>query len=83
MANLQTHYHDRRFFHCIGPYLGIVQNRLWYPFETCIFNRVWLIVEFGPRIAPNLVPILWISQPCLNRGYSQMYHYRLIFGFLS
>ena len=60
------------FFHCIGPYLSIVQNRLWYPFETCIFNRVWFVTESGTQIAPKFVPILWISQHCPNRGYSQL-----------
>ena len=25
----------------------------------------------GSEIVPNFVPILWISQPCPNRGYSQ------------
>ena len=59
------------FFYCIGPYLSIVQNRLWYPFETCIFNRVGFVAESGSQIASYSLPILWISQTCPNRGYSQ------------
>ena len=33
------------------------------------------------EIAPNFVQILWISQSCPNRGYSQWITTRLIFGF--
>jgi hypothetical protein len=29
------------------------------------------MAEFSSQIAPNFVLILWISQPCPNRGYSQ------------
>jgi hypothetical protein len=39
------------------------------------------VAKSGSEIAPNLVPILWISQTGRNRGYSQLIHNRLLFGF--
>ena len=41
------------------------------------------MAESGSELAPNFVPILWISQNCPNRGYSQYIGSWLIFGFLG
>jgi len=35
------------------------------------FAQGWFMANSGSLIAPYFVPILWISQPCPNRGYSQ------------
>jgi len=29
------------------------------------------MAESGSQTAPNFIPIIWISQSCPNRGYSQ------------
>ena len=39
------------------------------------------MAESGSQIALKFVPILWISQPCPNRGYSQYICSQLIYGF--
>ena len=44
---------------------------LRYSFETCNFRWVGFMAKSGSEIAPNFVPILWISQLCPNRCYSQ------------
>ena len=72
MANLQTQKPQmRNIFPLLRQCFSIVQNRLWYPLETCILNRVWFLTESGSQIASYSVPILRISQTCPNRGYSQ------------
>ena len=49
-------------------------------FETCIFTQVWFVAESGCQIAPNFVPILWISQPYPNRVNVSQFEFKLIFG---
>jgi hypothetical protein len=39
------------------------------------------MAESGSQIARNFVSIIWISQPCPNRGYFQYIAIRVIFGF--
>jgi hypothetical protein len=73
---------ERCLLHVSAPSNIILQRPLWYPFETCIFNRVWFMAKSGSEIARNIIPILWISQRCLNRGLSQCIPTRVIFGFL-
>jgi hypothetical protein len=55
-----------------GPWISMDQWHLRYHFETCTFRRVEFRANSSSEIAPNLVPILWISQRCPNLVYSQL-----------
>jgi hypothetical protein len=47
---------------------------------TCTVTQIVFLVKIGLQSAPNFILSVMISQHCLNRGLSQMYHYLLIFG---